>query len=70
MLIAALNSLICLVERDCDVTIGDRNNALPIHLSASKNKRECVKFLVRQGASLQATQKDGKTAVHLVGLGK
>ena len=62
----ALKSLTCLVQRDCDVTIGDKNNALPIHSAAAKNKRECVKYLVQQGANLLSTQKDGKTAIHLV----
>ena len=65
--IAALNCLILLVQRDCDITLGDNNGYLAVHHAAKQNKLDCMRFLIKQGTSLEATQADGKTPAHVVG---
>lgn len=65
-IIAALDCLVCLVERDCDITLGDSNANLPIHYAASSNHLDTVRFLARQGSSMLATQGEGKTIIHVV----
>ncbi len=56
----------CLVTRDCDITIGDNSGNLPIHYGAYKNSVDCVRFLVKQGSHKGATQGEGKTPTHVV----
>ena len=63
---SALKSLVCLVERDCDITIGDNAGNLPIHCAAAHNHLNCLRFLVKQGTSKEASQGDGKTPAHVV----
>ncbi len=63
---SALDCLICLVERDCDITIGDKSGALPIHYAASNNRLDCLRFLIKQGNSVDATQANGRTPSHIV----
>ena len=58
--------LICLVERECDITLRDNYGNLPVHLAAANDKLDCVRFLVKQGSSVEATQGDGKTVAHVV----
>ena len=56
----------CLVERDCDITIGDNGGNLAIHCAAGNNHLECLRFLVKQGTSKEVTQGDGKAPAHVV----
>lgn len=56
-----------LVQRDCDITLGDNNGYLALHHSAKNDKLNCARFLVKQGTSIEATQADGKTPAHVVG---
>lgn len=65
---SALASLILLVQRDCDITVGDGNGYLALHHSAKNNKLDCCRFLVKQGTSIEATQADGKTPAHVVNI--
>jgi ankyrin repeat protein len=65
-----LQCLILLVQRDCDITLGDNNGYLALHHCAKNNKVDCCRFLVKQGTSLEATQADGKTPAHVVGFRK
>ena len=64
--LAALDCLIVLVQRDCDITLGDNNGNLAAHHAAKNNKLDCLRFLVKQGTSLEATQADRKTPAHVV----
>ena len=58
--------MILLVQRDCDITIADNNGYLPAHHAAKHNKVDCLRFLVKQGTPLEATQSDGKSLAHVV----
>ena len=66
---AALESVICLVERDCDTTVGDSNSFLAAHLAARYDKLDCLRFLVQQGTALDAAQSEGRTPAHVVSCG-
>lgn len=66
--VLALDSVILLVQRDCDITIADNNGYLPAHHAAKHNKVDCLRFLVKQGTPLEATQSDGKSLAHVVSL--
>lgn len=63
---AALDSVICLVERDCDTTVGDKNSFLAAHLAARYDQLDCLRFLVQQGTALDAVQSEKRTPVHVV----
>lgn len=56
----------CLVERDCDITIGDNSGNLPIHFAAWHDHIDSLRFLVKQGSSMEFTQAEGKAAAHMV----
>ena len=68
-LFTALDSLVCLVERDCDITIGDKTGQLPIHYAAANNRLDSLRFLIKQGNSLEATQATGRAPTHVVSEG-
>ena len=57
----------CLVERDCDITLGDDSGTLPIHLAAAHDRLSCIRFLVGQSVSPESTNNAGKTPMHMVG---
>lgn len=58
----------CLVERDCDTTVGDSNTYLAGHLAARYDKVDCLKYLVKQGTAIDAPQGEGKTCAHIVSM--
>lgn len=62
----ALESLICLVEHDCDTTVSDNNTFLAAHQAARYDKVDCLRFLVQQGTELDAALSDGRTLAHVV----
>ena len=62
----ALDLLICLVERECDLTLEDDAGNLPVHFAAMNDHLDCVRSLVKQGSSIEATQSDGRTPAHVV----
>lgn len=62
----ALQSVILLVQRDCDITLTDNNGYLASHHAARHNKLDCLRFLVKQGSNIEATQADGKSPSHVV----
>lgn len=64
----ALESVVCLVERDCDTTIGDTNTFLAGHLAARYDKVDCLKYLVKQGTAIDVPQGEGKASSHIVRL--
>lgn len=55
-----------LVERNCDIDIRDSNGCVPAHLAAKADKLDSLRFLVKQGCTLDMTQADGKMFAHLV----
>ena len=63
-----MDSVVCLIERDCDTTVGDSNTYLAAHLAAKYNKVDCLKFLVKQGTALDAIQAEGKACSHIVSI--
>ncbi|RUS74753.1 hypothetical protein EGW08_017482 [Elysia chlorotica] len=66
----ALESVVCLVERDCDTTIGDNNSSyLAAHLAARHDKLGCLRFLVQQGTAMDAVMADGRACSHIVNYG-
>lgn len=58
--------MILLVQRDCDITLTDNNGYLASHHAARHNKLDCLRFLVKQGSNIEATQADGKSPSHVV----
>ena len=58
-----------LMENNADVEARTRSkeaNETPLHVAASFNQHDCVKALLHDyGASINATNKDGRTALHL-----
>lgn len=64
--LVALDSLIALVERNCDIDIGDNNGCLPAHLASKMDNVDCLRFLVKQGCTMDMTQGEGKTFAHMV----
>lgn len=62
----ALEALITLVERNCDVDIGDNSGSFPAHLASRMDKLDCLRFLVKQGCTFDMTQGEGKTFAHMV----
>ena len=58
--------MICLVERDSDITIGDNQGNLPMHYAASYDQLDCMRFLVKQGSLMEFTNAKNKTSVHMV----
>lgn len=67
-MISALDFLTLLIQRDCDITIVDKNGYLAAHHAARHDKLDCFRFLVKQGTALDATQSDGKTPTHVVSM--
>jgi ankyrin repeat protein len=61
-----MSCLVCLVERDCDITIGDHKGNVALHYAAMSNHLDCVRFLLKQGASMDCSQDEGKKPLHLV----
>ena len=57
------------MENNADVEARTRSkeaNETPLHVAASFNQHDCVKALLHDyGASINATNKDGRTALHL-----
>ena len=53
---------------DCTVLLspGDRNGVEPIHEAAATDCLETLKFLLKKGAKLTATDHRGRTPVHKV----
>ncbi|GFS01598.1 ankyrin-3 [Elysia marginata] len=65
----ALESVVCLVERDCDTTVGDNNSSyLAAHLAARHDKLDCLKFLVQQGTAMDTAMTDGRACSHIAAL--
>ncbi|KAK3706693.1 hypothetical protein RRG08_019688 [Elysia crispata] len=65
----ALESVVCLVERDCDTTVGDNNSSyLAAHLAARHDKLDCLKFLVQQGTAMDTAMSDGRACSHIAAL--
>ncbi len=58
----------CLIERDCDITLGDAAGNLPMHVAARHDHVDCVRFLVKQGSLMEFTQQEGKMATHIVSM--
>lgn len=66
--ISALEFLALLIQRDCDITVSDKNGYLAAHHAARHDKLDCFRFLIKQGTALDATQSDGKTSTHVVSM--
>jgi len=60
--------VVALVERNCDIDIGDNTGCVPAHLAAKMDHLECLRFLVKQGCTLDMVQGEGKTFAHLVSI--
>ena len=58
--------MIALVERNCDVDIGDNTGCVPAHLASKLDRVDCLRFLVKQGCTMDMTQIEGKTFAHMV----
>jgi len=65
---AALQCIIFLMERNCDIFATDSAGLLPLHHAATNNHVDCVRFLVAQGTSLVATDNSGRTPLHRVNI--
>jgi ankyrin repeat protein len=49
----------CLLKKDIDLDIKDKNNFTPLHLAVLKGRYEIVKLLLEKGANLNIQNDDG-----------
>ncbi|KAL3285379.1 hypothetical protein HHI36_019485 [Cryptolaemus montrouzieri] len=55
-----------LIDHNVDVTIADNNRSTPLHHAVAHNWVDMVKLLLKRGANINATEKGGISALHLV----